>query len=191
MELYTGKEMKQLRHSNRWERVEATRAQWCAAIRDGWFPLNKNVMLTWWRRWQHANPASGIWQPLSKEQSQSINRVTWNRQSHTTVFWDSRLQHFQIFNTTFYVHQAGNTYVSGVGGPLYITNSGIRSCWSVWLWCLRKEPYIWSWHLIVIKTCHICFKYIMHWKFKTLFWPEVLTTLLLYREWTEWRIQSA
>ena len=175
------------------ERVEATRAQWCAAIRDGWLPLNKDVMLTWWRRWQNANPASGIWQLPSKEQSQCIIRVTWNRQSHSAAFRDTSLWHFHICNSTLLCASSRKHlcfWCWWISSHNKFTDTELL----VWVTLMpvdRALPGIWFPHLMVIKMCHIWSRYIIYWKFNTLFWPEVLTTLLVYRESTELKIWSA
>lgn len=147
------------------ERVEATRDQWCAAIRDGWVPLNKNVMLTWWGRWQDANPESGIWQSLSKEQSQCTIS-----QSHPSDFRDPSLQHFQICNTTLLCSSSRKH----VCFRCQWTSSYNQFRDAERLVCVtlmpvdRALPGIWSQHLMVIKTCHIWSKYIICWKFNTL-----------------------
>lgn len=57
--------------------------------------------------------------------------------------------------------------------------------------CGQSPTWIWSQHLMVIKTCHIWSKYIICWKCNALFWPKVLTTLLVYRTSTELKIRSA
>lgn len=118
------------------ESVEATGAPLYMAIRDGWLRLNKNVMLTWWRRWQDANPASGIWQLLSKGQSQGIIRVTWNRQTDTTVFRDKAPVLSNMQHPSSLLIKQEPLVQSGVCRSVHITGSWTLSCWSVWLWCL-------------------------------------------------------
>lgn len=51
MEPHTGEEMGQLRDSNRWEKGWSHQSPVMHGNQRG-LCLNKNVMLTWWRRWQ-------------------------------------------------------------------------------------------------------------------------------------------
>lgn len=81
------------------ERAKAGRTQWYVVISAGMTPFEQKCHADLVGRMQDVNPASGIWQLLSKGQSQYIIRVTWNRQSHSTVFRDTRLQQFQICKT--------------------------------------------------------------------------------------------
>lgn len=95
MEAYTGKEMKQLSDSSRCGKRWSHQSPAVCSNQRWMSPFEQIVMLTWWGRWQNANPASGIWQPLSKDESRCIIS-----QSHTSDFRDPSLQHFQICNTT-------------------------------------------------------------------------------------------
>lgn len=58
------------------ERVGAGRAQWYVAISAGKTPFEQECHAGLVGRMQDGHPASGIWQPLSKGQSQYIIRVT-------------------------------------------------------------------------------------------------------------------
>lgn len=58
------------------ERVGAGRAQWYVAISAGMTPFEQECHADLVGKMQDVHPASGIWQPLSKGQSQYIIRVT-------------------------------------------------------------------------------------------------------------------
>lgn len=58
------------------ERVGAGRAQWYVAISAGTTPFEQECHADLVGRMQDVHPASGIWQRLSKGQSQYIIRVT-------------------------------------------------------------------------------------------------------------------
>lgn len=81
------------------ERAETGRTQWYVAISAWMTPFEQKCHADLVGRVQDVNPASRIWQRLSKGQSQYIIRVTWNRQSHSTVFRDTRFQQFQVCKT--------------------------------------------------------------------------------------------
>lgn len=134
----------QLKNSNRKGKGWSYQSPVVWGNQSRWLCLNKNVMLTWWRRWQVVSPASGIWQPLLNGQSQCIIRVTWDCRSHTTVSRDTSLQRFQTCSTALLCTSSRKRLCLQVSADLFMLpfQGHWAACWSMWLWCLWTEPYV-------------------------------------------------